>query len=133
MKKQIIFCLVIGLLFAPFLYAADTSTESDETKTMQQTSKLDLQGELRSKGSGFRSGADPVVAELLNSILLIRFQKDVGVLQVTVTGPQGDVYATTVNTETPSVLSVPLIGLPSGNYSVSFCGEAGVMWGEFEV
>lgn len=133
MKKQILLCLLTGLLSASSLYATTYSTAGNETNTTQQTSRLDLKGELRSKESGFRSGTDPIVAELQGNMLSIRFQKDVGVLQATVTGPQGQVYATAVNTEIPSVLSIPLLGLPTGNYTVTFSNERGMMWGEFEV
>lgn len=101
---------------------------------MQQTSKIDLKGKLEDRGSGFRSGTDPVVVELQGgNTLLVLFQKDVGMLQVAVIGPQGQVYTAEVNTGTSSALTIPLAGLPAGNYSVSFSGEAGMMWGEFEV
>ena len=117
MKKQILLCLIAGLLSAPFLYAAAYTT-SYQTNTTQQTSKIELKGDYDNKGG---------------NTLLVLFQKDVGVLQVTVTGLQGEVYATAVNTEMPSVLSVPFAGLPSGNYTVTFSGERGIMWGEFEI
>lgn len=134
MKKQILLCLVAGLLSASSLYSTAYTATSDETNTTQQTSKLDLQGELRSKESGFRSGTDPIVAELQNAMLLIRFQKDVGVLRVTITGPQGNnVYTTFVNTATQTTLDIPLTGLPTGSYTITFSNERGMKWGEFEV
>lgn len=133
MKKQILLCLLTGLLSASSLYATAYTAAGNETNATQQTSRIDLKGDYDNKGGGFRSGADPIVAELQDNMLSIRFQKDVGVLQVTVTGPQGQVYTTAVNTETPSVLSIPLLGLPTGNYTVTFSNERGMMWGEFEV
>ena len=129
MKKQILLCLIAGLLSAPFLYAT-AFTASYQTNTTQQTSKIDLKGDLKEKG-GFRSGTDPIVAELQGNMLFIRFQKDVGTLQVTVTGPQGQVYTAEVNTGTSSALTIPLAGLPAGNYTITFGNENGMMWGEF--
>ncbi len=133
MKKQILLCLIAGLLSAPFMYAT-AFTASYQTNTTQQTSKIDLKGDYDNKGGGFRSGTDPIVAELQGNMLFIRFQKDVGTLQVTVTGPQGNnVYTTFVNTAAQATLSTPLAGLPTGNYTVTFSNERGMMWGEFEV
>ena len=125
MKKHQFLLLVMTCLFSLTMYAVNEQQNNASGTTIK------LEGQLRT--GGLRSGTDPIVAELQGNMLSIRFQKDVGVLQVTVTGPQGEVYATAVNTEMPSVLSVPFAGLPSGNYTVTFSGERGMMWGEFEM
>lgn len=66
-------------------------------------------------------------------MLLIRFQKDVGELQVTITGIQGQIYSMLINTELLSELIIPLLGLPNGNYSITFSNEKGMIWGEFSI
>ena len=132
MNKQILFIITVLLTVCNFLVSATNTADILSENQQSSSNKIDLRGELPPRG-GFRSGTDPIVAELQGNMLSIRFQKDVGVLQVTVTGPQGHIYTTAINTATPSVLSIPLLGLPAGNYMITFSGEKGMMWGEFEV
>ena len=132
MKKQILLCLLAGLLSLPFMYATSHKAASNEIQD-KTTSKIVLEGKLQSKGSGFRSGGDPIIAELQESTLFLLFQRNVDVLQVTITGIHGNVHTTFVNTATQTTLNIPLAGLPTGNYTISFSNERGMMWGEFEI
>ena len=61
-----------------FLYA--TASTENETATMQQTSKIDLKGKLEDRGSGFRSGTDPVVAGLPAGNYSVTFSNEKGMM-----------------------------------------------------
>ena len=125
--------MIFGMFLISGTYTeSHSATRTNEVNAIKGTGKIDLEGDLDNKG-GLRSGTDPIVAELQGNVLLVLFQKDVGTLQVTVTGPQGVVYATSVNTQTPNSLSIPLMGQPAGNYTITFANQEGMMWGEFEL
>ncbi len=126
MRERILFLMTIALVS---LHGAAGFSFSHETSGIQKSNPIILQGEL--KTGGFRSGTAPIVVEQQEVALLVRFQKNAGLLQVTVTGPQGEVYAAVADTATPSVLTIPLSGLPPGNYTITFGNENGMMWGEF--
>ena len=128
MRKQILFLMLVALVFLAWHGAAGFSF-SHQTNGIQKSNPIILQGQL--KTGGFRSGTDPIVVEQQEGALFVRFQKNVGLLQVSVTGPQGEVYATAVDTRSPSALTVPLSGLPQGNYTITFGNDNGMMWGEF--
>lgn len=130
MKKQILLIMMAGIFYIPSIHPTATYAESSEVVSIQQTSRIDLKGNLEKKG-GFRSGTDPIVVEQQGTILSILFQKDVGTLLVNVAGTQGQVYATSVDTSTQSVLTIPMTGLSAGNYTIAFTNENGTMWGEF--
>lgn len=133
MRKTILLCIVAGIVFIPLTNGALSYAQGNYVETIRQTtSRISLMGKLKT-GGGLRSGTDPIVAELQNSMLLISFQKDVGTLHVTITGTQGRVYAIAVDTATQSVLDISLAGLPAGSYTVTFSNERGTMWGEFEI
>ncbi len=126
MRERILFLMTIALVS---LHGAAGFSFSYETSGIQKSNPIILQGEL--KTGGFRSSTAPIFVEQQEVALLVRFQKNVGLLQVSVTGPQGEVYAAVADTTTPSVLTIPLSGLPPGNYTITFGNENGMMWGEF--
>ncbi len=103
-----------------------------ETEQVQETSPINLKGEF--KKGGLRSGTDPIVVELQGgSTLYTYFQKDLGTLAVTIVGEEGQVFYTTVNTTSQSVLIIPLTGLPAGSYTITFSNEYGYMTGVFDL
>ena len=62
------------------------------------------------------------------------FHKDVGNLLVTLTNDTGDtVYEVTVNTSVQQQALIPLSGLPSGIYTITFSNNFGSMYGDFEI
>ena len=99
------------------------------TQTMESTDQIILDGKLENPG-GFRSGGDPIIVEQQINALFIFFQKNVGLIQVTITGSQGLVYSTSVDTSAPSTLTVSLAGFPSGIYVINFNNGIGLMRGE---
>ena len=134
MKPQLILLVIVGILLIPLTLNGVTknSTLFSIENTTESSSTIRLEGKLEKSG-GFRSGTDPIVAEQHNSVLYILFQKDVGVLQVTLDGPLGIVYTTWVDTSTPSTITIPLESLSSGIYILTFNNEHGMMQGELEV
>ncbi len=133
MKKTLLLCITFGIFFIPYTWTKSYLPKSNyEVNLTKQNDHVDLHGDLQRSG-GTRSGTDPIVAELQATMLFVHFQKDVGTLQVNITGPQGQVYATAVDTQTPSELVIPLMGLSIGNYTITFSGERGMMWGSFYI
>ena len=134
MKQRLILLAIVGILLIPPTLNGVTQNSSmfSIANTTESSNKTRLEGKLEKSG-GFRSGIDPVVAEQHNSLLYILFQKDVGVLQVTLDGPQGVVYTMWVDTSAPSTITIPLESLSSGSYILTFNNEQGVMYGEFEI
>ena len=110
MKHSILLFLFAGTLFFPATYAVTPYATSNETNEIQGTTQIDLKGEIRE--GGFRSGTDPIIVEQQGQILYIKFQKDVGILFVTITGAHGMVYSAQANTSTPTLAnSYKIIGL----------------------
>ena len=134
MKQQIILFMIAGILFIPTSMYGSAKEQSMfcSTQTMESTDQIILDGKLENPG-GFRSGGDPIIVEQQINALFIFFQKNVGLIQVTITGSQGLVYSTTVDTSAPSTLTVSLAGFPSGIYTITFSNENGLMSGELEV
>jgi hypothetical protein len=134
MKQQIILFMIAGILFIPTSMYGSAKEQSMfcSTQTMESTDQIILDGKLENPG-GFRSGGDPIIVEQQINALFIFFQKNVGLIQVTITGSQGLVYSTSVDTSAPSTLTVSLSGFPSGIYTITFSNENGLMYGELEV
>ncbi len=60
--------------------------------------------------------------------------KDVGNLLVTLTNGVGEtVYEATVNTSVQQQAFIPLSGLSSGIYTITFTNGWGAMYGDFEI
>lgn len=127
MKHSIILFLFAGLLFIPITFGATYYAAHNEMTTEQSSSTVDLHG--RFIKGGLRSGTDPIIVDQQDNSLVILFQNDVGVLHVTITGTQGLVYNTLVDTSIPSTLIIPLVNFPSGNYTIVFNNEYGTMQG----
>lgn len=128
MKKHFLSLVLIAFSF-PLLPHNVNGRVSASMEKAEKSSRINLKGGL-SKG-GFRSGTDPIVVAQQSNALFVRFQKELGVLQVTITGTQGQVYATSVKTATQSAITIPSTGMPAGNYTILFANEHGMMWGEF--
>ena len=100
--------------------------ESQETKT----NDIILRRHLNPKGS-IRSGGDPIIAELEGKTVFVTFLRDVDILNVTITGAQGTVYHSSIDTTSPSTLTIPLVDFPSGSYTIVFSNQNGTMEGDF--
>ncbi|MDO5665403.1 MAG: DUF3244 domain-containing protein [Bacteroidia bacterium] len=137
MKKQtpfIFISITILLLIVCCSWGIATNNTTDILSVNEQNSsnKIKMQGNIKTRG-GFRSGTDPIVVEQQGTTLSILFQKDVAILLISIIGLQGEVYVATVDTSTQSTLIVPLAGLPTGNYTITFNNERGMIWGEFMI
>lgn len=134
MKHRIILITIAGILFTHTSIDGLAKNQSIVciSQTIENADQILLEGKLENSG-GFRSGGDPIIVEQQDNALFIFFQKNVGLLQVTITGSQGLIYSTSVDTSAPSTLTVSLEGFPSGFYTITFSNEIGIMQGEIEV
>ena len=133
MRKHFLFLMAaIGFLSLFPVHSALLHSHSNETQKEEERSTIDLKGKLET-GPGFRSATDPIVAEKQGSSVFVYFQKNVGLLQVTVTGAQGQVFYTSANTATQTTLTISLAGLPAGEYVITFSNEKGMMTGNFSL
>lgn len=131
MKQHFFLFVIVAILFIPIpMYGyAKTQSMFCITQTMESRNQLRLDGKIEYPG-GFRSGGDLIIVEQQDNVLFIFFQENVGLLQVTITGSQGLVYSTSVDTSAPSTLTVSLAGFPSGIYVINFNNGIGLMRGE---
>lgn len=135
MKKIVLCALCAGWLFFPVTVNCGIFAYPDN-KEILETEPVDLKGDL-DPGPGLRSGGDAaatVTAEVQGNIIIALFHKDVGNLLVTLTNDTGDtVYKMTVNSSVQQQAFIPLSGLPSGIYTITFSNNSGSMYGDFEI
>ncbi|OJV79302.1 MAG: hypothetical protein BGO34_02415 [Bacteroidia bacterium 44-10] len=131
--KKIVLCILCaGWLFFPVTVNSGIFAYPD-SKEILETEPVDLKGDL-DPGPGIRSGGDVVTAEVQGNVIMALFHKDVGNLLVTLTNGMGDtVYEVTVNTSVQQQAFIPLSGLPSGIYTITFSNNSGSMYGDFEI
>lgn len=127
MKQRIAFIILI------FTFGFNLAISGDEIdRKLEETPEIVLQG--RFNTDGLRSGGDVITAEIQNGIIMGLFHKDVGNLLITITdGVCKTVYEVTVNTSVQQQVLIPLRGLPSGEYTITFNNESGKMWGDFNL
>lgn len=132
MKKVLLSVLFIGwLFFSSALSSGITAYNGSEEIT--ETDPIILEGELET-GSGLRSGVDPVTCELQGNIIKSTFHKNVGNLLVTLTNYTGEtVYETIVDTSVQPQVIIPLSGLPSGIFTITFSNGSGYLYGDFVI
>ena len=124
--------LCAGWLFFPVTVNSGIFAYPDSKKVLE-TEPVDLKGKL-DPGPGIRSGGDVITAEVQDNVIMALFHKDVGNLLVTLTNGMGDtVYEATVNTSVQQQAFIPLSGLPSGIYTITFSNNFGSMYGDFEI
>lgn len=132
MKKIVLCAVCAGWLFFPFTVNSKIAAYPD-SKEVFETEPIDLKGEL-DPGPGLRSGGDVVSAEVRGNVVMVLFHKDAGNLLITLTNGMGDtVYDATVNTSVQQQVFVPLSGLLSGIYTITFSNGSGALWGDFEI
>lgn len=131
MKKHFVLLMILAGIIL-FLTEATTAFPKGEGRTITETDPIDLTGEF--KTGGLRSGGDAITAEVQGSTIVATFHKDLGNVFVTLTDIMGDqVYVAVVNTSIQSQAFVPLSGLPSGIYTITFSNDLGAMYGNFEI
>ena len=132
MKKIVLCALCAGWLFFPVTVNSGIFACPD-SQGILDTESIDLKGDL-DPGPGLRSGGDAVTAEVQGNVIMALFHKDVGNLLVTLTNGMGEtVYEATVNTSVQPQAFIPLSGLSSGIYTITFTNGWGAMYGDFEI
>ena len=130
-KKQI---LVLALCMECFFFPVTASNEINhftESEKVTKTDPIELKGNLQS--SQLRSGGDALYAEIVGNTLLVTFNRNIGNLSVCIKNNFGNaVYSTTVNSNSGYAV-IPLSGLPSGTYTITFSNGNGAMWGQFSI
>ena len=129
MKKKNLFIITILSTVCFWGFATNTA-ENLSAHEQSNSNKIELRGEV-GPPSDLRSGTDPIVVEQQGNVLIVRFQQEVGVLQVSVAGAPGQVYAASVDTAVETVITIPMAGLPAGSFTITFSNERGMMWGNF--
>jgi hypothetical protein len=129
MKRKILFfSMVLGIFFVSI---AQQSAAYNEASTDSNSRDIPLKGEYESKG--FRKG-NLISAEKEDDLLFARFQRNVDVVQITITNEWGEnVFIETVNAATQPAVTISLMGLPEGNYTITFSNERIELSGEFEI
>ncbi|MEA5062107.1 MAG: DUF3244 domain-containing protein [Proteiniphilum sp.] len=131
-KKIVLCALCAGWLFFPVTVNSGIFAYPD-SKEILETEPVDLKGKL-DPGPGIRSGGDVITAEVQDNVIMALFHKDVGNLLVTLTNGTGEtVYEATVDTSVQQQAFIPLSGLPSGIYTITFSNNFGSMYGDFEI
>jgi hypothetical protein len=127
MKRQILFfCMVLGMFFVS---AAHHSVVYNRVNTERD---IPLNGEHNSSPN-FRKG-NSISVEKQSDFILVRFQRHVGVIQVTITNEwREQVFDEIVNAAAQPFLTISLMGLPAGNYEIRFSNERIELSGEFEI
>jgi Protein of unknown function (DUF3244). len=126
MKKQRMIILVFFAIILPFAISGEENTNG------RTDSEILLKGEFDT--GGIRSGGDAVTAEVQGNVIMALFHKDVGNLLVTLTNGVGDtVYEAVINTSVQQQAFIPLSGLPSGIYTITFSNNFGSMYGDFDI
>lgn len=126
MKLRFILSLFVAVLLTGNSYANSSFGIADG---------LVLEGEFSDIGSRSVKPSLPISADVISNVLHIEFSARVGDVSITVTGPAGVVYASSVNvTTTGQQTSFSLEGLAPGAYLLEFKNShGGYVYGEFIV
>ena len=129
--KILLFCMVFGMFFVSITHslAAYNETSRDNSQTIPLQGRYQSPGKLSSDIS-----MAAITAELQGNMLFAHFHTDVGAVQVTITDRRGDsVFTEMVDTMMQPMLTISLMGVPSGNYVITFSGTNVELRGEFEI
>lgn len=129
MKRFLALIILAGLVL--FITQSFTTIPGYEGKIAAKTVQIDINGDFDS-GQGLRSGGDIITAELQGGVIMALFHRNIGIIQVTLTNDGGDtVYEVIINTSIQQQLFIPISGLPSDVYTISFNNNLGAMYGDF--
>ena len=137
MKTKILFfCVALGMFFVSTTHssAAYNETSTDSSQTIPLQGRYESPGELRSDIISMAAGITPITAERQGNMLFAHFHTDVGAVQVTITDKWGNnVFTETVNADMQPMLTISLMGLPSGSYVITFSGKSVDLHGRFQI
>lgn len=92
---------------------------------------IDLEGMIIPEG--IRSGGVPISAEKQDTVISATFHAQLGEVLITLTDvTDNQVYSVAINTSVHRQIIIPISGLPSGVYIITFSNERGMMYGYFE-
>jgi hypothetical protein len=132
MKAKIVF-FCIALLGVVFVPTAHSSTSDCQTGKAE-VSTIPLEDERPSGGRPRSITIPPITAQQQGNMLFVYFQRDIGVIEVTITDSRGsDVFTEMVDTNMQPSLVISLMGLPQGSYVITFNGSSVNLRGEFEM
>ena len=134
--KILLFCMALGMFFVSTTHslAAYTKTSTDSSQTIPLQGRYESPGKLGSDIISMAVNITPITAELQGNMLFAHFHTDVGAVQVTITDKWGGiVFIEMVNTDMQPTLTIPLMGLPSGSYIITFSGENVELHGKFQI
>ncbi|SEA46677.1 protein of unknown function [Porphyromonadaceae bacterium KH3R12] len=98
----------------------------------EESNPITLEGDLQA--GSIRKGGNDVTAEVQGNVIVVQFHKDVGNLLVLLNNSMCDtVFQMTVNTSEQTQVYIPLSGLPSGMYTITFSNNFGTLNGNFEI
>ena len=132
MKKQTLLILFLAFLLPCVIYG---SLNSFSWLEKDKTDSIELKGALN-PSKGIRSAnliLTPITAERQGNIIVVLFKESMGNIQISITNEMGEeVYFQKVNTSMQYQVTIPLLGLPSGSYTIIFSNDrGGMMYGDF--
>lgn len=133
MKRMLIvsfFCFSFSVIS---LMANDSFSFVYKTNKTTKSEPIHLKGTLSTKGLERRSGGDPISALLERNSIQVIFHKRVGVLSVTIADDSGSVILENRIDSSMEQVVIPLFGLSSGKYTITFSNDGGAMYGDFEI
>ena len=132
MKKQTLLILFLVFLLPCVIYG---SLNSFSWLEKDKTDSIELIGALN-PSKGIRSAnliLTPITAERQGNIIVVLFKESMGNIQISITNEMGEeVYFQKVNTTAQPQVTIPLLGLPIGSYTIIFSNDrGGMMYGDF--
>ena len=134
MKKQTLLILFLVFLLPCVIYGSlnsFSSMEKDKTDSIELKGTLYTPKDIRAANSR----STTITAERQGDIIVVLFKEALGNIQITITNEIGEeVYFQKVNTTAQPQVTIPLIGLPRGSYTIIFSNDrGGMMYGDFEM
>ena len=131
MKKQTLLILFLIFLLPCVIFGSLNSFSSLEN---DKSSPIDLIGKTEPPDE-IRSAKMPpyITIEKQGNVILVMFQEAWGNIQISITNEKGEeVFSQKVNTTAQPQVTIPLVGLPSGSYTIIFSNDrGGMMYGDF--
>ena len=132
MKKQTLLILFLVFLLPCVIYG---SLNSFSWLEKDKTDSIELIGALN-PSKGIRSAnliLTPITAERQGNIIVVLFKESMGNIQISITNEMGEeVYFQKVNTTAQPQVTIPLLTLPIGSYTIIFSNDrGGRMYGDF--
>ena len=133
--KILLFCMAFGMFFVSITHSlAANEASRDNSQTIPLQGRYQSPGKLSSDIVSMAANIAPITAERQGNMLFAHFHTDVGAVQVTITNEWGGiVFIEMVNTDMQPTFTIPLMGLPSGSYIITFSGENVELHGKFQI